>query len=435
MALVNHLIIFSYDAFSELDFEKAKEYPNFKRLLDNGLYSKQLKSIYPTMTYVIHTTMVTGQYPDKHGIINNYLFEPFVPKHQKEWHWYREAIQADTFYDAAKRKGLKTASIMWPVSGGADIHYNFPEILAINGENQALKILKNGSKLFCLEMALKYARNLKGASQPGLDEFTTNVTLDTFKHKKPNLLMTHLIELDDTKHEFGIDNEMALETVYKRMDVRIGRILDLIEEMGLQDETAILLLGDHGQFTIKQETHLNQLLENHGWIKKVGDGYIWKAYFQSTGGAAYLRIQEGESQETVDAIYEILKDKMNDPDYGIEAIYLRNELDKLRIHPSIALMVEAKEGTAFSELLIGMDHESLQCRGEVRGDHGYSPDKPRYRTGFVLSGVAIPKLGEIGAIHMTDIAPTVADLLGFEFLSAEGESILKQIDRNSEEKA
>ncbi|MGY3724446.1 Predicted pyrophosphatase or phosphodiesterase, AlkP superfamily [Granulicatella balaenopterae] len=417
-----HVIVLSYDAFSELDFDKAKEYPNFKRLLQNSYYSKELTSVYPTMTYVIHSTIVTGVYPDKHKVLNNYIFEPFLPANKKSWHWYREQIKADTIYDACKRQGLTTASIMWPVSGKAAIKYNFPEVVAINKENQALKLLKSGSPFFCMKMAAKYGRKLKGASQPELDNFTTDVLVDTILTKKPNLVMGHLIELDDTKHNYGIDQELVLKPVYERMDHRIGKVLDAVEEAGIKESTSIILLGDHGQFTVKKELHLNQLLVNNGYIWREGGKWKWKAYFQSTGGAAYLRLKE-ESTEMVEAIRQLLACIKADYPDAIEGILTSEEMRARHIDESIPLMVEAPVGTAIVETINGYLLEDIEAMGEVRGEHGYSPEKANYHCGFVLSSSELPNAKDVGALQMVDIAPTIAQLLGIDFPRVDGTSI------------
>jgi len=54
-----HLVVISYDAFSEDNWEKASRLPNLSRLIKNGAFSTKLKSVYPTLTYVVHTTMMT----------------------------------------------------------------------------------------------------------------------------------------------------------------------------------------------------------------------------------------------------------------------------------------------------------------------------------------------------------------------------------------
>lgn len=71
-----HLLVVSYDAFFEDNWEKASKLPHLAKLIKNGAYSTELKSAYPSLTYVVHTTMVTGVYPDKHGIYHNKPFQP-----------------------------------------------------------------------------------------------------------------------------------------------------------------------------------------------------------------------------------------------------------------------------------------------------------------------------------------------------------------------
>ena len=51
-----HLVVISYDAFSEDNWEKASRLPNLSRLIKSGAFSTKLKSVYPTLTYVVHTS-------------------------------------------------------------------------------------------------------------------------------------------------------------------------------------------------------------------------------------------------------------------------------------------------------------------------------------------------------------------------------------------
>ena len=127
-----------------------------------------------------------------------------------------------TIYDALKANGLTSAGILWPVTAKSSITYNLPEVVAINGENQALKVLKNGSPLFCLGLELKYGRIREGTSQPYLDDFSTACAVDTIKRKRPNLMLLHLIDLDDTKHAYGTKGQ-AVDNVIERMDKRLRR--------------------------------------------------------------------------------------------------------------------------------------------------------------------------------------------------------------------
>lgn len=76
---------------------------------------EQVRSIYPTITYPCHTTMMTGCYPDRHGIVNNELSN--VKELSSDWNWFYDKVKVPSIFDRAKEKGLSTAAVFWPVTG------------------------------------------------------------------------------------------------------------------------------------------------------------------------------------------------------------------------------------------------------------------------------------------------------------------------------
>ena len=109
--ITKHLIVISFDGLSTLDFEYINSLPNFKNFIKEAAYSKKVYSIYPTLTYPAHATIVTGKYPKNHGIINNTLLQ--LNRKSPDWYWERKYIKGDTFYDIAIKTGMKVAAILW----------------------------------------------------------------------------------------------------------------------------------------------------------------------------------------------------------------------------------------------------------------------------------------------------------------------------------
>lgn len=420
-AMAKHLIVISYDAFSEDQWEVASRLPNLSKLIKSGAHSNQLKSVYPTLTYVVHTTIATGVYPDKHGIHHNNPFQPFVKEKEQSWFWFRNAIKMPTIYDAARKHNLSTAGILWPVSGKSSIQYNIPEIRAIKKENQALKVLKSGSPLYCIEMELKYGRLRNGIEQPYLDDFTTKCAIETIKRKKPNLLMMHLIDLDDAKHVYGTDSD-EVKQVITRMDKRLGDIMQAVDEAGIKDDTVFLVLGDHGQFNVRYKVHLNNLLQEKGLIYEENGEMKWKAYFQCGGGAAYLHIKQGDEEAEQLALAAIREDMKEDAS-GIEELYAREELDQLHVGQSTKYMLEAKRGYCFDESMDNPTIVDLDKQGAKYATHGYSPNKEGYRCNMVISGNKVKRDFPIGDLEMVDIAPTMAKILGINFNPCDGRAL------------
>ncbi len=420
--IAGHLFVISYDAFSEDNWEMAKSLPNMKKLIENGAFSSKLRSVYPSLTYVVHSTLVTGVYPDRHGVMHNNPFQPFIEEKSQTWYWFRNAIKVPTIYDAAKEANMRTAGILWPVTGKASIKYNIPEIAAINGENQALKIFKNGSPAFSMHMELKYGRIRKGTEEPYLDDYSTMCAVDTIKKKKPNLLLLHLIDLDDAKHRFGTDSAEVHEAV-KRMDKRLGDLMQAASEAGIAKDTVFLVVGDHGHLDVDCKVHLNNLLKEQNLIIKEDTGLIWRAYFQSAGGSAYLHIKQGD-HEAENLAAELIGKITEEAQYGIEAVYSGQELRRFHVDNSIKYMVEAKRGYCFADELSNTTIEDLGKRGINYATHGYSPDKDHYRCNVILSGEKIKRgYPIVGDIEMVDMAPTMAKILGLSLGDCDGRSL------------
>lgn len=416
-----HVVFISYDAFSQDNFNKAKKLPNLSRLIKNGIYTSNLNSVYPTLTYVVHSTLVTGVYPNKHGVIHNNPFQPFIEEKNQEWYWFRDNIKAPTIYDAIKDAKMTTAGIMWPVTGKSSIKHNLPEIVAINDENQMLKIVKNGSPLFTISMGLKYGKTLQGIKQPYLDNFSTLCAMDTIKNHRPNLLLLHLIDLDDAKHRNGTDSK-EVDEVLVRMDKRIGRIIKSANDAGIYDDTVFIVSGDHGQIDINYKVHLNNLLKENNLIYEESGELKWRAYLQTGGGSAYLHIKDNDKEAERIAL-GILNEAMILGKYGIDRIITREELDNLHVHKSINYMVEAKVGYSFEESLSDIIIKDLKKLDIKHATHGYLPEKDNYKCNLIISGNIIKSDYEIGSVNMVDIAPTIAKMLGVEFPNCDGRSL------------
>src|SRR5690606_18764241 len=70
-------------------------------------------------------TMITGVKPIRHGIYYNTPSEPLGIT--GKWMWQYENIKVPTIFSLAEDKGLKTASVFWPVSVGSPATYMIPE--------------------------------------------------------------------------------------------------------------------------------------------------------------------------------------------------------------------------------------------------------------------------------------------------------------------
>ncbi|NLB43436.1 MAG: alkaline phosphatase family protein, partial [Clostridiales bacterium] len=189
-----------------------------------------------------------------------------------------------------------------------------------------------------------------------------------------------------------------------------------------QDDTIFIVLGDHGQFNVDYNVHLNNLLRDAGLIYDDNGKWNWKAYLQTTGGNAYLHIKD-DDKAAEKLTLQVLEKAMQDDCYGIEAIYGRKKLDELHASRELKYVVEAKPGYHFHDDLHETTVENYLKMGKKYATHGFSPDKPGYRCILLVSGPNIKKNHPISSVEMVDIAPTISRILGMDFYPCDGKAL------------
>ena len=100
---------------------------NLPRLRREGSYAEGVVGVYPTLTYPSHTTIVTGRMPAEHGIYSN-LSSREPGKNLEDWFWFANAIKVPTLWDEARAHHMTTGAVFWPVTAGAPIDWDVPEI-------------------------------------------------------------------------------------------------------------------------------------------------------------------------------------------------------------------------------------------------------------------------------------------------------------------
>src|SRR5690242_11698063 len=219
-----HVIMISIDGLIPDYYVEPAKYglkvPNLVKMKLGGSYADGVEGVFPTVTYPSHTTMITGVRPAIHGIIQNRIFEAPTDPQTQEWYWFAEALKTDTLWSIAKKSGLTTASVGWPVTVGANIDYNYPEISDPKGSPRGKRTAQYATPGL-IEKAL--------ANGTGGDDTTdgrrcaiSEYIINTYK---PDLMLIHVIELDGVHHKDGPRTPKAFETT-ERMDSYVGRIIE-----------------------------------------------------------------------------------------------------------------------------------------------------------------------------------------------------------------
>jgi predicted AlkP superfamily pyrophosphatase or phosphodiesterase len=426
--MTKQLFVISFDGLSTLDFETLSMLPNFHEFLNRASYSKNVYSVYPTLTYPAHASIVTGKYPKNHGIINNTLLQN--NRQNPDWYWQKKFIKGETFYDQVIEKGMKVAALLWPVTAQSKIQYNMPEVVANRfWENQILVSLINGSPLYQFNLNRKFGHLRKGLRQPELDNFVHQSLLYTTRELQPDLTLVHFTDLDSMRHYHGFHSKEAKEALH-RHDKRLGELVQTLKKMNIYEESTLVVLGDHSSLDEDKIIRLNVLLRKKGYIRVNSKGRIidYQAIVKSCDGSAYLYLKSKQDKSNLELIRQLYKhlEEFNRSTHALEAIYSNAEAIELGADPNCTLMLEANRGYLFTDDVNGeLIHHILPEEVGVhphhtKAAHGYSPYKKDYTTVFMASGKGIRERVILAKMNLVDEGPTLAKLLGVNLKDTDG---------------
>ncbi|MDV4150701.1 ectonucleotide pyrophosphatase/phosphodiesterase [Clostridium sp. AL.422] len=421
-----YLIVISFDAVSSEDIDKLKKLDNFKYLIDNGSLITNVESVYPTLTYPAHVTIMTGMYPKNHGVINNTLnkFSDINPN----WYWYRKYIKTNTLYDLAAEKGLTTAALLWPVSGRSSINYNLTEIFAPKPwQNQLVMSALSGSLRYQLDLNKRFGHLRKGLSQPALDNFVHESAKYTITKYKPNLLLIHYTDVDTNRHHHGYDSKEANDALIRHNE-RLGEIIKNLKDANIFEECTIVALGDHSALDCSHMIRLNSLFRENGLLKVNGKGIIksYKAVAKTCDGSSYIYLKDKNDIETSEKVIKLLEELKNSKDSPIDFILNSREAKNEGADPNCSFMVEASNNFYFVDETLGNiiekvnKHEVGKVSHRAKATHGYHPSKTNYNTFFIACGKGVKEGIQIDGGKLINHGPTLAKILGINMGKTDG---------------
>ena len=424
--MAKHVIVLSADAMVFEDTEILKKIPPFNMVWDKTARVDRVKSVYPTITYPCHSTMQTGVYPDKHGILYN---DYFMPGERKiPWIHFRESIKAPTIFDAVKAADptLKTAAVFWPVTGNdKNIDYLVDEYWPQTPDESTLDCYRaSGSSEEVIEKIV--APNMHYVEghhrqHPYCDDFIAAMSCAMIREFKPNLLLIHPANIDAYRHGNGLFNDIVTHGIHETA-TWFTQMIKACEDAGILDDTDFFLVSDHGQIDITQVVAVNALLAEKGWIDVDENGNVksWRAFVKS-GGTSALVYTNGISKEEEEELHKQLCDLRDDGVWGIGDVFTKEEAAVYHIGGDFTFVLETNGHTSFSS-----DWQRPFMKQLGSGDyrygkatHGHLPHKGPTPT-LVAFGPDMKEGAVLANAELVDEAPTFAHCLGIEMKNTDG---------------
>lgn len=378
------LLVISLDALSTGDIDYLQTNELFYKWSKLGTLTTNVNSIFISNTYPIHTSIITGVLPNKHSIIDNTYLE--YGNSDPNWRWYYQLIKTPSIISQAVTAKLKVATIFWPVMAKAPVKYNIPEIIAKDHENQIFVVLKNSTKLFAISKFFKYGKDVKGSSQPKLDDFSIKVTIDILKKQQADVIFLHLTDSDTQKHNYGITSQQTKDSL-DRMAIRVDQLLTLA-----YPDYQIIILSDHAQIDAQNtiDLNVNSTFNNTWW--------------HQAAGSAFLLSHQTTTTQTI----KDLKDWLP------QQIWFKRYLTT----------AELKDSGFADQVILGIvpnnNYVFFNQLYPHIGNHGYPLDTPDYHPFYLVISPKIKKdtVSDHGSI--LDLYPIMAHLLDIPSLKVDG---------------
>ncbi|NLT10917.1 MAG: alkaline phosphatase family protein [Clostridiaceae bacterium] len=385
------LLLISLDAVGDHDLELLLEQPAFQLLREKGTMVREVDSVFVTNTYPIHACIQTGVSPYRHGIIENDIQDP--GKKIWPWRYHVRHLTAPTLPDRATQSGKTVCSIMFPVTGGANIRYNFPEIPGkISLPKRIALTLQNGRPSFILSCMLRFMKHML-SSGGHADDMIVSIAERMIQTKQFDLMMLHLLDVDSTKHKYGPYSDEAKNALL-RTAARVDRILQAVSSRSDADQYDIVVFSDHSCLPVHTALHPNTMLQ-------AADIAPSEAFFHSAHGCCFLRIY---TPEPSDKLLDFLSVFSSTP--GVKRALTADEMHSSGAGSQFYCGFAAEAGYVFGHF--------------AKGQHGYTLDNDKYKTFYFAKGASIAPGRKLEGGTLLDICPLCCDILELEPWTMEG---------------
>ncbi|MGD2070774.1 MAG: alkaline phosphatase family protein [Gemmatimonadota bacterium] len=422
----DHVVLVSIDGLRpEFVLDASWPAPTLQRGRELGACARGMRSVFPSVTYPAHSTILTGALPARHGIYYNSPFEPEGATGR--WYWESDSIRVETLWDAVREAGRTTASLSWPVSVGAPVTWNVPEIWSLDDRVPRMEVVAaTVTPAGLLDELEREATGRLVAYGPGgrpsedaqtfawWDERTTRMAEYVIGRYRPTLLTVHLVDPDHQQHDHGREAREVVEAV-SAADRALGRMQAAARRAGILDRTAFVVVGDHGFVDTSTRIAPNVWLVEAGLRGPGADRGSWRATFHPSGGSAFLHLADASDEAAARAARRVVEGV----DPAVRALFQiveRDSLDALGADPRVPFALAAERGVELTGHATGPAVSATH-----RATHGYLPTlHPDILTGFVAWGAGVRPGGVLPRMDVEDVAPFVAALLGLSFEAPDG---------------
>ncbi len=357
----------SLDGFGA-DYVKRFGAPHLEAIGAQGAMAREgMIPSYPSLTFPNHYTLVTGLYPEHHGIVGNKFYDPArgatysytddATNHDGSWYG------GVPLWSLVERQQMRAASLFWPGSEAK-----------IAGERPSYY--------------LHFDDHLDDEKR--LDQVIVWLRLPPAE--RPHFISVYYSNVDHAGHDFGPESEQARSAV-QHVDALMGELWERLRALKLPVD--LIVVADHGMVTVQPPLVLLERRANLDGVTTVDDLIYPKS--------------EAEAER-------IDRELSADSD-GLYTVYRRAQ-----VPAALHFDESAREG---DPVVIATGPYKILARAPERktpvGNHGFDPRLvPQMRALFVAAGPDIRPGVALAPFANVDVYPFVAKLLGLTAPKVDG---------------
>lgn len=381
------VVVVLFDGFSPAMMDAAQPMSHFNEIKREGVWSRHLVPVFPSLSLPNHTSFATGCWPEHHGIVSNTFYGPrrgyFGVKSSKDdndadWHTGCQSI-----WEVAERQGVHAAVYNWA-----------------------------GRWSGTRGMLASFANPLVPFKMRPSDDWVIAQGIRELRDNSPNhprLIALYMEGTDDAAHYHGVTSPETVAAA-RKADFYVGKLMDAIRKLPPGREATLVIGTDHGMIDVGPMVNMTRLMNM----------YDIKGRVAADGATAFLYLDKGESADRVMNVlakYKYAFDVYKTGHYPSFAhLGTGPRLGDLMVlaHPPYWVV----DDTVFPAwaFALGVNHIwppiFTPFAGGLKATHGYDPRIVQMHGIFYAWGSGIAQGHEVKRLDMVDIEPTVAALLG-----------------------
>ena len=362
----SYVVLVSMDGF-RWDYAKKFKLQNLEKIAKQGVHAKSMRPAYPSKTFPNHYSIVTGLYPDHHGIINNAFYDSTL---KEAFSLSTPAKNDSRFYggnpiwNVAELQGVRTASFFWP---GSDTDQKRPSIFKKYDEKTPYETR--------IDTVLKW--------------------LELPEKQRPHLITLYFDEPDHTGHNFGPLSPENKKIIIK-MDSIMGELSSKLDQLSIGKEINLIIVSDHGMTEINNTKKIVIL----DYLKPE-----WLDYKTVINPIMSLQAKTGFQDSIANALKKVPHIKF------WKAGNLPKRLHYGKNPRVLDFVIEAKKGYSLAKI------STQNIKG---GTHGYDNKEKDMQAIFYAKGPAFKVNKEINSFQNISIYPLIAKILDLKIDVVDG---------------